>query len=106
MTQTITPEPKTLQSDIIKRVMGSEEKYQAFLGHYRQMRKRNRVNRAEFLSKPLTEKENEVMYAYLNETDEPISGIADKFGMKKSSAYVNALRICARYLYQHREKIV
>jgi hypothetical protein len=102
--QSVRPEPKTLQSNIISRMLGPV-KYQSFLGNYRKNRKSLRMNREDWLSQPLTAKEHTFMYDYLNELGSSITELGRKQEMKPAGVHAQALRICARYLFQNKDKI-
>ncbi len=72
MTHVMSREPKTLQTNIIKRALG-EKKYPSFLNAYKKSRRVNHYNREEELERPLTKTEHQIAYAYLNETDTAVS---------------------------------
>lgn len=104
MTHVMSREPKTLQTNIIKRALG-DKKYPSFLGAYKKARQVNHYNRQEDLERPLTKIEHQIAYAYLNETDTAVSEIVSKFGMQKKNCYNSVMKLCARLLYQNKKKL-
>lgn len=97
-------EPKGIQTEIVKRFM-SDTQYRSFLGNYRKHRKTLRVRRDELLSKEVSEKEHQALYAYLNEFETTVADIGRKFGFPQKNVHGVLMRAAARLLYQNKSKL-
>jgi hypothetical protein len=98
------PVRKNISTKIIRRFM-SDDEWNDFIRKYRDNRQTSGWgrSRAENLSEAVSQAELDNLKSYIQDTDTPVSQIAEAAGMSGSKFAGQVERAALKWLYQHQE---
>jgi hypothetical protein len=94
--------PQTLQRDILARFMSDAEQVKFFEKYRAVSLPRGSRNRFMILEIPLEKKDKEMLGDFLLKTEDTTKSLMNRYNVKYADYF---MRLCARVLYQNRNKL-